>query len=260
MKRVLGPLAHSRLCCTSKSVPCFGSGRPATTKANTSRGAGHQIAMLRSSRAASGVPVTTGGVGGALLPSHTKDVERGPQAGTRHRRKKTWSRQSTLRVSLFLVCVGIFFGAFLMLRSETSSHRSPLTREKSPKVAVSRELKHDSLPEKSIYRLTVPDSFGAVHDLSQYVGRVGLVELDTDEEIRNFVTQTYPQVKFPIMGLSTLAKNVVYQTLQNQMPEQRVRANFFKYIVDTNGMAVSLHNKKEAPISLSEEIEQLIDA
>ena len=131
--------------------------------------------MLRSSRAASSVPVTAGGVGGALLPSHVKDVERGPQAGTRHRRKKTWSRQSTLRFSLFLLCVGIFFGAFLMFQSETSSHRSPLTREKAPKVAVSRELKLDSLPEKSIYRLKVPDSFGAVHDLSQYVGRVGLV-------------------------------------------------------------------------------------
>eukprot|EP00978_Attheya_sp_CCMP212_P003226 scaffold6614_cov51-Attheya_sp.AAC.6 len=52
---------------------------------------------------------------------------------------------------------------------------SPLTREKTPKVAVSRELKLDSLPEKSMYRRTVPDSFGAVHDLSQYVGRVGLV-------------------------------------------------------------------------------------
>jgi hypothetical protein len=79
---------------------------------------------------------------------------------------------------MFLLCVGIiFFGAFLMFQSESSSRRSPPAREKGPKVpvAVSRELKLDSLPEKSIYRLTVPDSFGVLHDLSQYSGRVGLV-------------------------------------------------------------------------------------
>jgi glutathione peroxidase len=84
-------------------------------------------------------------------------------------------------------------------------------------------------------------------------------ELSTNEEIRDFVESNFEQVTFPIFGLSSLRENPVYQSLQKQLPDAHVQHNFFKYLVDRNGKAVKMFHKKEDPITLTEEIERLLD-
>ena len=84
-------------------------------------------------------------------------------------------------------------------------------------------------------------------------------ELSTDAEIQAFVKENYPQVTFPIFGLSTLKENPVYLTLQSQLPVNRVRGNFFKFLVDRHGKARRLFVKSDNPLSFEEEILALLD-
>lgn len=83
-------------------------------------------------------------------------------------------------------------------------------------------------------------------------------ELSTNEDIQAFLTANYQQVTFPVFGLSSLKDNVVYQTLQKQLPNDHVKHNFFKFLVDRNGKAVKMFTKQQDPLVLSEEIEQLL--
>jgi glutathione peroxidase len=85
-------------------------------------------------------------------------------------------------------------------------------------------------------------------------------ELGSNEEIQEFVSKTFDdKVTFPMFGLSCLKDNVVYQQLQRQLPDSHVKQNFFKYLVDRNGKAVKMFNKKEDPLTLTEDIEKLLD-
>lgn len=84
-------------------------------------------------------------------------------------------------------------------------------------------------------------------------------ELSSNEEIQDFVKSNFAQVTFPMFGLSSLHDNVVYQALREQLPEAHVQHNFFKYLVDRNGKAVKMFHKKEDPLTLTEEIEKLLD-
>jgi glutathione peroxidase len=89
-------------------------------------------------------------------------------------------------------------------------------------------------------------------------------ELGSDEEIKTFVSENFPQVTFPIFGLGSLNENVVYQQLQRQLPsdnnnqQQQVHGNFFKYLVDQNGVAVAFFNKQQDPLTMESEIEKLL--
>ena len=95
-------------------------------------------------------------------------------------------------------------------------------------------------------------------------------ELSSNEEIQQYLTKNFPLLNFPIFALSTLEDNLVYQRLVKQQQEQeeeeekgaggggRVRHNFFKYLVDRNGMVVHLYTKKEDPLTLSDDIEKLL--
>mmetsp|Transcript_6819 Transcript_6819/g.12627 ORF Transcript_6819/g.12627 Transcript_6819/m.12627 type:complete len:120 (-) Transcript_6819:122-481(-) len=85
-------------------------------------------------------------------------------------------------------------------------------------------------------------------------------ELGSNEEIENFVKEHYPQVDFPMFGLSTLHESPVYQTLFKQVPEKRVEWNFFKYLVDGNGQVVNVYDHKTPPLTLSDDIERLLAA
>lgn len=84
-------------------------------------------------------------------------------------------------------------------------------------------------------------------------------ELSSDAEIEAFVKENYPQVTFPIFGLSTLADNPVYMTLKNQLPLNRVRNNFFKFLVNRHGQAVRLFVKSESPLSFEDDIVALLN-
>lgn len=84
-------------------------------------------------------------------------------------------------------------------------------------------------------------------------------ELASNEDIQAFVKSNFAQVTFPIFGLSSLQDNVVYKALREQLPEAHVQHNFFKYLVDRNGKAVTMFHKKDDPLTLTEEIEKLLD-
>jgi glutathione peroxidase len=85
-------------------------------------------------------------------------------------------------------------------------------------------------------------------------------ELGSNEEIRSFLDENFPDViNFPIFGLSSLKENPVYQRLEEQLPESHVKHNFFKYLVDRNGNAVTLFHKKQDPMTLVGEIEEVLD-
>lgn len=84
-------------------------------------------------------------------------------------------------------------------------------------------------------------------------------EYSTNEEISAFLKSNFEQVNFPIFGLSSLSDNPVYKALRNQLPDAHVQHNFFKYLVDRNGLAVKLFHKKQDPLTLTEDIERLLD-
>lgn len=85
-------------------------------------------------------------------------------------------------------------------------------------------------------------------------------ELGTNEEIKDFLDDKFPNINFPIMGLSdSLTSNKVYQNLQQQMPTNNVKWNFFKYLVDRKGQAVSFYDLNEAPIGPESRIMYDID-
>ena len=83
-------------------------------------------------------------------------------------------------------------------------------------------------------------------------------ELSTNEDIQAFITANYQQVTFPVFGLTSLKDNVVYRALQQQLPNDHVGHNFFKYLVDRDGKAVKMFTKKQDPLQLTEEIEHLL--
>ena len=83
-------------------------------------------------------------------------------------------------------------------------------------------------------------------------------ELETNEEISGFWSNQFPEATFPIFSLSSLADNPVYQRIRQQLPESHVKHNFFKYLVNRDGVAVKMFTKKQDPLSLKEEIQQFL--
>lgn len=64
---------------------------------------------------------------------------------------------------------------------------------------------------------------------------------------------------FPIFGKSSLAVNPVYQRFEKHLPNDVVKHNFYKYLVNREGMAVKLFAKKQEPLSLQGAIEELLE-
>jgi len=83
-------------------------------------------------------------------------------------------------------------------------------------------------------------------------------ELGSNEEILSFVEENFPQVDFPLFGLSTLGKSPVYQTIRKQNPDDPVKWNFYKFLVDGNGQVVHVYDKKMRPLQIADQIEQLL--
>ena len=84
-------------------------------------------------------------------------------------------------------------------------------------------------------------------------------ELGSNEEIISFVKENFPQVDFPLFGLSSLDKSPVYQSIRKQKPEASVRWNFFKFLVDRNGQVVEVFDLKVNPLKLTDRIETLLN-
>jgi glutathione peroxidase len=85
-------------------------------------------------------------------------------------------------------------------------------------------------------------------------------ELGTNEQIQQFVSDKFPQVTFPVFGKSSLKDNVVYQSLKRQMPQHVVKHNFYKYLVNREGIPIKFFTKPQEPLSLRKDIEELLDA
>lgn len=83
-------------------------------------------------------------------------------------------------------------------------------------------------------------------------------ELESNEAIQEFVHHNYPQATFPIFGLSSLQDNPVYRTLSRQLPHTKVKHNFYKYLVNREGIAVQFFTKPQEPLSLQSDIEELL--
>jgi glutathione peroxidase-family protein len=84
-------------------------------------------------------------------------------------------------------------------------------------------------------------------------------ELATNRDIQIFLRDHFePGMTFPVFGISSLRTNPVYRTLQEQLPNDVVQHNFYKYLVDRQGIARKLYPKSQAPVELEADIEQLL--
>lgn len=83
-------------------------------------------------------------------------------------------------------------------------------------------------------------------------------ELPENDAIQNFVKENFPQVTFPVFGISSLNNNPVYVALHKQMPETKIEWNFFKYLVNDKGIPVAFYTLHDAPLTLSDSIEALL--
>lgn len=84
-------------------------------------------------------------------------------------------------------------------------------------------------------------------------------ELGSNEEIVSFVQEKFPQVDFPLFGLSSLEKSPVYQYIRKQKPEASVKWNFYKFLVDTNGRIIEVFDNKVNPLKIADRIEKVLD-
>jgi glutathione peroxidase len=84
-------------------------------------------------------------------------------------------------------------------------------------------------------------------------------ELGSNEEIVSFVQEKFPQVDFPLFGLSSLEKSPVYQYIRKQKPEASVKWNFYKFLVDTNGRVIEVFDNKVNPLKIADRIEKVLD-
>ena len=84
-------------------------------------------------------------------------------------------------------------------------------------------------------------------------------ELGSNEEIISFVKENFPQVDFPLFGLSSLGESPVYQAIHKQKPEDSVKWNFYKFLVDGDGRVVDVYDKKVNPMKIAGRIEELLN-
>jgi len=84
-------------------------------------------------------------------------------------------------------------------------------------------------------------------------------ELGSNKEIQEFVHNNFEGITFPVLGLSKLQENPVYQALVKQMPQAHVKHNFYKFLVNRRGMAVKFYDKRHDPLTLLDDIEELLD-
>ena len=59
---------------------------------------------------------------------------------------------------------------------------------------------------------------------------------------------------FIIFEKSSLRDNEVYRLLQKHIPGKTVKHNFFKYLINKNGIPISFHSKKETLLEMEQEI------
>ena len=84
-------------------------------------------------------------------------------------------------------------------------------------------------------------------------------ELETNDEIDHFLKTTFPEINFPVFASSSLKQNPVFRALQKHLPDEHIEHNFFKYLVDREGIAIDLYQKRQDPFTLESAIEELLE-
>lgn len=89
-------------------------------------------------------------------------------------------------------------------------------------------------------------------------------ELGSNEEIKAFLQEHFPNLNFPVFGLSeSLQSNPVYKNLAEQMPAKDIKWNFYKYLIDRKGQAIAFYDKKQFPMTengiIISDIEKLLE-
>jgi glutathione peroxidase len=83
-------------------------------------------------------------------------------------------------------------------------------------------------------------------------------ELGSNQEIQAFLHQHFPEITFPLFGMSSLKDNPVYQELQRQLPNAHIGWNFFKYLVGRDGISLALFDIDQDPFDLQPAIEEAL--
>jgi len=71
------------------------------------------------------------------------------------------------------------------------------------------------------------------------------------------VREHHPKADFPIFAKSSLSDNPVYKKLKNHVTG-KIEWNFFKYLVNRDGIAVSLYTTQQDPFSFEKDIAALL--
>jgi glutathione peroxidase len=207
-------------------------------------------------------------------------------------------RMTSVLGFLGILCL-VFLVAIVKLKHSPHGPRALRHKAEAAALAVHHG-EDTTLPPNSIYRLMVEDGTGSPIKLTPYSGMVSLVvnvaskwgktdisyrqlselqekfgqgfsvlafpsndygqEFEQNSDIQNFVQTNYPQVTFPVLGTTHLPDNSVYQELQRQMPRAHVQHNFYKYLINRQGVAVRFYDKKTDPLSIADDIEELLTA
>jgi len=85
-------------------------------------------------------------------------------------------------------------------------------------------------------------------------------EPGTNDEIKKKVIKLlgkdlYDDPNFVLFQKSSLRENPVYEKLQRLMPNKHVKHNFFKYLLDKDGLPLSFHTKKQTLFEMEGDID-----
>lgn len=94
-----------------------------------------------------------------------------------------------------------------------------------------------------------------INDFHQEPGTNGEIK----EKVRAMLgPELFENPHFVLFQKSSLHHNPVYELLQKHMPGKRVKHNFFKYVIDANGIPTSFHSKKETLLEMKKDISKVL--
>lgn len=87
-------------------------------------------------------------------------------------------------------------------------------------------------------------------------------ETGTNDQIKEKVKtmmgpDLYNNPNFILFQKSSLRQNPVYKLLGKHIPDKMVKHNFYKYLIDSQGIPVSFHVKKETLVDFEKDIAAL---
>ncbi len=90
-------------------------------------------------------------------------------------------------------------------------------------------------------------------------------EPGTNDEIKSKVIKLlgedlFHNPNFVLFQKSSLRENPVYEKLRQLVPDKHVKHNFFKYLLDKDGLPVSFYTKKQTLLEMQREIDIAISS